>query len=266
MEQFVAFKVNVNVPDINGHTPLHEAARRSTWDDDEKKKRIECIKSLLKNGADVNALTNRRESPLLMACRHGSREVVKHLLRSNADLLHTNVDGYNCLEMAIKEKNEDVVKYLIDNENIFQLMCNAQLIRPECSALCRRNNDNNENCVSSCYTTSDKRSNCCLSHCYRWYLDSVKVDTPMRKLIRYMPDMAYRVLSKCVTTVGFEKTKLGLEKTTLGIEKSKLHRKFFNYEFLEDHFDINSWGRGKKTGINSSFIPVFTCIHRDIEH
>ena len=243
----------VNAADINGHTPLHEAARRSTSDDAENKKRTECIKSLLKKGADVNALTNQRESPLLMACRHGSKDMVKCLLRSKADLLHTNVEGYNCLEMAIKEKNEDVVKYLIDNENILRLMRNAQFKRPECSVLCGNDNDNDENHFSSCYTTSDKRSNCCLSHCSCWYRDTVVPDTPMRKLICFMPDMAYKVLDKCVTTVEFGK-------------KETSNRRFFSYEFLEDHYDIKKWCRGKKMGINTSFIPVFTCIHRDIEH
>ena len=34
-------RVNVNVRDINDHTPLHEAARWSDLDEEENKKRIE---------------------------------------------------------------------------------------------------------------------------------------------------------------------------------------------------------------------------------
>ncbi len=55
--------------------------------------------------------------------------------------------------------------------------------------------------------------------------------TPMRKLIRSMPDMALLVLEKCTLTVG--------------VEKSHIHLKVYNYEFFEDHYLIDDWKKGK---------------------
>ena len=81
------------------------------------------------------------------------------------------------------------------------------------------------------------------SYCSRLCCEA---NTPMRKLIVSMPDMALKVLDKCVTTVGDE--------------GRKLHEKHFNYEFLEDHFAIRRWCTGKKIKLNTSFISKFSLI------
>ena len=54
----------------------------------------------------------------------------------------------------------------------------------------------------------------------------------MRKLIVSMPDMAGKVLDKFTTTVGAEGT--------------KLHKKTFDYEFLEDQYAVEVWNKSKK--------------------
>ncbi|CAF1127853.1 unnamed protein product [Rotaria sordida] len=59
-----------------------------------------------------------------------------------------------------------------------------------------------------------------------------EADTPMRKLIISMPDMAYKVLDRCTTMLGADGT--------------KLHKNNFDYEFLEDQFAIRNWMKGKK--------------------
>ena len=87
---------NVDACNINDHTPLHEAARWSDSIDEENQNRIECIDHLIRKGADVNALNIHRESPLHIACRYGSSSLVKCLLNHGADLLQTNIQGYNC--------------------------------------------------------------------------------------------------------------------------------------------------------------------------
>ena len=232
LELFVKYTVKIDVRDIKDHTPLHEAARWSNIDDDENHSRIECIDVLLKAGADINAFTIRRESPLLIACRYGSWQLVEYLLKRDAELLHTNMYGYNCLEVAIEERNEEVVAYLIDFTSIFSLLRNAQLVQPENSELKSKNN-NDENSSSSCYgVNSGRYSNSCVTRCVQLFPASLEADTPMRKLIISMPDMASKVLDKCVTTLGGERT--------------KLHQKMFNYEFLEDQFAIRRWLGGKK--------------------
>ena len=254
VKQFDEYKVNVNIRDINDHTPLHEAARWPTSDEEENQNRIKCIEELIEHGADVNLLTIQQESPLMIACRYGSRQSVDLLLKYNTDLLlHTNIQGYNCLEVAIAGKNKAVVEYLIDFTDIFVLMRNAQLIKTDNSAMDSKNNDNNQNCFSSCYTTSDECSSCCPPYCCRLCFYNRKADTPMRKLIISMPDMASKIFDKCVKTLGDEGT--------------KLYEKHFNYEFLEDHFAIFRWLAGKQNKKKYFiYFEVFTFIHRDIEY
>ncbi|CAF1436980.1 unnamed protein product [Adineta ricciae] len=157
--------------DINDWTPLHDASRCSIHQDDNKE-RTECIEILVNYGkANINALNIRRETPLHIACEYGSKKLIKRLRKFGADLFATNVQGYNCLEVAIVQQNEDVVKYLLDDENGFDLMRNAQIHEKP----------------SSWRSLFGKR---------------YKVDTPMRKLIRKMPKMALYMLNKCSMTVG----------------------------------------------------------------
>jgi ankyrin repeat protein len=106
---FLLREANVHACDINDHTPLHEAARWSDSSDEENKDRINCIDYLVGADAEVNALNIHRESPLHIACRYGSSFLVKSLLNHGADLLKTNIHGFNCLEVAIEEKNEETV-------------------------------------------------------------------------------------------------------------------------------------------------------------
>lgn len=113
--------------DSMDRTPLHAAAGWSTDDDDDNKKRIDCIQLLIDHKVDVNAKDLRRETPLHIACKSGSPAFVKCLLKSEADLLITNIHGLNCLEVAIKEANEPVVKYLLSHDRAFELMRNAQI-------------------------------------------------------------------------------------------------------------------------------------------
>jgi ankyrin repeat protein len=173
--------------DFMDRTPLHDAASWSTDDEDENKKRVECIKLLVALKADINATDIRRETPLHVACKKGSQSLVKCLFDLKADFLVTNIQDFNCLEVAIEAKNDRVVKYLLENERAFELMRNAQ-------------NQDTDN-------------------------------TPMRKLIRSMPDMALLILKKCTLTVG--------------VEKSHIHMEIYNYEFFEDQYFIEDWKKGK---------------------
>ena len=228
---------------------MHEAARWSTLDEENQNRTI-CITELINHGADINALTIQRESPLMSACRYGSRQLVKQLLRYDVDLFHRNIYGYNCLEIAIEENKESIVEHLIDHEDIFALMRNAQFIPLESCPSDSKNNDNNENCCSSCRITANKCSTCS-SYYSRLRHDSRKTTTPMRKLIVSMPDMAIKVLDKCVTTVGDK--------------GRKLHAKLFNYEFLEDHFTTLKWRSSKKIKLEyfiHSFSKFCTYIHK----
>ncbi|CAF4522440.1 unnamed protein product [Rotaria socialis] len=184
-----------HVCDMNEWTPLHHAARCSRNANDEE--RPQCIENLIKRGLiNINALTIRRETPLHIACEYGSSKLAKQLIEFDCDLLARNVDGHNCLEVAIEANNEEVVRYLIENDNCFDLMRNSQI---------RKN----------------KR------HWYSLLARHCEVDTPMRKLIRKMPNMALLVLDKCSMRVG--------------IKGTNVSKNIFVYEFLEDQFTVNKW-------------------------
>ncbi len=150
---------------------MHDAARSSIHQDDNKE-RAECIEILVNKGkANINALNIRRETPLHIACEYGSKKLIKRLRKLGVDLFATTVDGYNCLEVAIEQGNEEVVRYLIEDDSCFDLMRNAQT---------------KEKPTSRCFLVGRQ----------------CKVDTPMRKLIREMPKMALLMLNKCSMIVG----------------------------------------------------------------
>lgn len=188
-----------HVCDMNEWTPLHHATRCSKNADDEE--RPQCIETLVTRGLiNINALTIRRETPLHIACEYGSSKLVKQLIEFDCDLFARNVDGYNCLEVAIEANNEEVVRFLIENDNCFDLMRNSQIRKHKC-------------------------------HWYSLLARQCEVDTPMRKLIRKMPNMALLVLDKCSMVVG--------------IKGTDVHKNIFVYEFLEDQFTVNQWKGGK---------------------
>lgn len=214
--------------DVDDNTPLHEAARWSDLDENDNIHRIECVDRLINAGADVNALNIQRETPLHVACRYSSSALVKKLLDHRADYLQTNFRGYNCFEVAIEEKNEEVVKYLINHDIIFELMRNAQINRKRFEPCCTCGN---ETFRESCCVPACKGLQCCSYYTIRVCSDGRIADTPMRKLIIKMPDMAYEVLERCTTTIGSE--------------KSQIHQQTFDYEFLEDQYVVDNWAEGK---------------------
>ena len=64
--------------DDNGQTPLHKACALA---------KFKTAKLLLRNGADVNAITNDGESPLTILSSHGKHDLglLKLVLDLNAD-------------------------------------------------------------------------------------------------------------------------------------------------------------------------------------
>ena len=217
----------INARDVNDHTPLHEAVRCADSTDDGNYNRSQCVEYLIDAGADINALNLDRESPLHIACRYSPSSFLKCLSSHNPDLLQTNIHGLNCLEVAIQEKNHTVVKHLIEHESIFELMRNAQ-VRQQYTALCSSlGRDESRGC---CCLPCCKRMDRSLMPFYHFSTDPYVVDTPMRRLIKTMPNMALKVLDKCTKTIGDA--------------KSNVHKQFYDYEFLEDQYVIHDWIKG----------------------
>ncbi|KAK3103715.1 hypothetical protein FSP39_021280 [Pinctada imbricata] len=74
--------------------------------------KIDLARILLKYGADVNLQTNRKSTPLRIACREKHVDMVKFLVANGADITAKNVDGCMCLMSGTG--NAEILKYLIE--------------------------------------------------------------------------------------------------------------------------------------------------------
>jgi ankyrin repeat protein len=98
-------KVDVNAPQGDGSTALHWAAYR----DDQ-----EMVKLLLAVGANAKAITREGAiTPLLMACQNGNAAMIETLLKAGADANAVKTNGTTPLMMAAASGNEDAVKMLL---------------------------------------------------------------------------------------------------------------------------------------------------------
>jgi ankyrin repeat protein len=74
---------------------------------------IEDVKSLVENGADVNAKNVLKMTPLHFACKNGNLETVKFLFDNGADVNAKNVLKMTPLHFACKNGNLETVKFLV---------------------------------------------------------------------------------------------------------------------------------------------------------
>jgi ankyrin repeat protein len=131
-------KVDVNVPDVAGMTPLIWAAHNddldavklllaaganaklaNRYDITALSEAARCgdgamIEALVKAGADVNTSFGEGETPLMTASRTGSAIGVKALLDGGANVNVTSKDrGETALMLAVAENHADVAKLLV---------------------------------------------------------------------------------------------------------------------------------------------------------
>jgi ankyrin repeat protein len=98
-------KVNVNVGEADGTTPLHYAVRA----DD-----LETTKLLLKAGANAKVANRYGASPLSLAAINGNAAITAVLLEAGADPNGVVSKGQTILMTAARTGNRDVVKLLLD--------------------------------------------------------------------------------------------------------------------------------------------------------
>ena len=148
---------------------------------------------------NVNAVTEQYETAFHYACINGHQPVVIELLAYGCDTLKRNGQLYNGLEMAIMSHNEDVVRLLVLESSEWRPMLrNAQRL------------------------TGSARN---------------AFDTPVRKLIRYMPKLMAEVIDERFTR-------------TNGSENMTVNQQIFDYEFFEDQLVVKEWyseGRAHST-------------------
>ena len=165
--------------------------------------RYQCVQILLQYQAPIDRFDGKHYTPLHRASQYGHWQIVRLLLNFNADIRRTNCDGYNSLEVAILNNHQSTVREFFKHQTWKHSLRNAQ-IQP---------------------MLERKKS--------RKYED---LSTPLRKLIRYMPNEAEEVFTKCMREFG------GSEDYAYKI--------IFNYEFLEDQLSIFKWKQGEKAKID----------------
>ena len=77
---------------------------------------INQIKQMIKDGTDINAISDVELTPLLSACREGEIETVEYLIKNGADVNFVGKTGkYNALIItALNEEDLDIFEILID--------------------------------------------------------------------------------------------------------------------------------------------------------
>ena len=169
-----------------GKTPLHCASESGT---------LECVEKILEHVEEKNRKSGSKKvinvdnkdsqgnTSLHLASKRGFGKVVKRLLECGGDIMIVDQKGRNALQLAIEKEQEHVVEAIIDSRSWMKSLRTSYTIR-------------------------------------KGFLHVL--DTPMRLLIRSLPNMAERVLDRC-------------KEVSLNA-KDQREITTYNYEFLEDTF------------------------------
>ena len=117
-----------------------------------------CAQKLLDDNADVDPVDKNGTTPLHLTAAHGHPRLAGLLIERGARIDRVNTDGKNALELAILHNNKDVAEVIIDSKQWKRAMRTSSEISSSIPDL----------------------------------------DTPFRMLIRKFPDLAAKVMDKCI--------------------------------------------------------------------
>ncbi|KAL3307000.1 hypothetical protein Ciccas_014501, partial [Cichlidogyrus casuarinus] len=226
-----------NMMDEDGSIPLHLAC---------KAQNLEIVKELVIHGNNKpNHLNQLKMTPFDIACERGNIQIVAFLLENGATagfetetkqapILHAAMNGHaNICKLLLKNGADPTVT--VPNVHGSGPTYNALEISIEKN-------------IPSCAKVFLDDSNWLQVMRKRTRVNK-NYESPMRKLIRNMPELAEQVMDKCITV------EIDTEDTT--IKKFK-----YNYELLDDSFTV--WlgdernGDGTKSQIRSLFARTYS--------
>lgn len=155
--------------------------------------RYRCVEILLRSRRiAIDQVDSRFKTALHRASENGHWRIVRLLLDFHGDVSLVDVDGFNSLEMAILNDHSLTVDEFLRDSTWNKSMRNAQ----------------------------------------RSTTNEFHFSTPLRKLIRSMPNKAEEVFNRSISEFySFDKNR----------EKSN----FYNYEFLDDQISVWKWKHGE---------------------
>ncbi|XP_075241022.1 transient receptor potential cation channel subfamily A member 1 homolog isoform X2 [Convolutriloba macropyga] len=151
-----------------------------------------CARILLENDAPVDATDKSSITPLYLACQNNHPQMVKLLLDYDGSLeIRCSSNGKNPLDIAIESQSKQCVEAILDNEEWWKY------------ALQNRTAFNDK--------------------------DTTLTNTPMRKLIRRMPEMAVKAFNNCI-----------IPDKNHGPNDEEFCITFI-YEFIDDDYSMTNW-------------------------
>ncbi|KAK7867489.1 hypothetical protein R5R35_004497 [Gryllus longicercus] len=126
---------DVHARDYIGYNPLHLAARgywenhvssqlpdKSDWD--APTDHLGCIRALVRHGADVDALDDEEQTPLMVAAENAFSQGIKLLLELGADLSLCTTAGENVLHFACRSADLETMGCVFET-GAFDVQCRS---------------------------------------------------------------------------------------------------------------------------------------------
>lgn len=174
----------VNDTDIHWNTPLHAAALGGF---------SETASILIEAGADLEAKNYYEWTPLTVACKNGDFDTVSKLLGAGASVHSVDKMKNRPLHIAAQFGNESVINLLLSRKDVKDFVCKRNANKKNCLDVAIE--EDHRNVVEVLLKSSfwrDLLQNATDSEQYGVH------QTPLRSLIRSMPDLATLVFDNCV--------------------------------------------------------------------
>uniref|UniRef100_A0A7M5X847 Ion transport domain-containing protein n=2 Tax=Clytia hemisphaerica TaxID=252671 RepID=A0A7M5X847_9CNID len=199
----------INDNDSNGNSPLHMAAESGNFD---------VIKYLLKSGASINDKNALGLTPLEIAASNGQTDAAKALIWGGAASgSRCESTGLNALHYASIGGHSDMIEYLLEYCDIEETDLTGR------NALDHAIDNLNKDAVYSILSHRDWK----LALRNKTIDEDKKLTTPLRKLIKRMPDVAQFVFDRCINSPE-----------DLPVDNPD-YELVLNYEFIDDVY--NDW-------------------------